>query len=67
MDYSSLTTKGYLIIKSFLNADEIKLLTDDFNRVGLPTDLTHGQPYGTVSYECQLVIYKTLLKAINQI
>jgi len=67
MYFSDLATKGYVVVRSFLNENDIQMLIDDFNRVGLPTDLTHGQPYGKVSYACQLVMYKTLLKAISQI
>jgi len=64
MDYSSLTTKGYLIIKSFLNADEIKLLTDDFTQGGVPSSGVH---YGRMSNNCFLAISEKILKTIKQI
>ena len=64
MDYNSLTTKGYLIIKSFLNADEIKLLTDDFTQGGVPGS---GVLYGRMSNNCFLAIGGKILNAIEQI
>lgn len=67
MDFTDLTTKGYVVIESFINEDEITSLLNDFNRVGLPTDNKKGQPYGKINYKQQLLMYKKLLPAIDQI
>ena len=66
-DFNDLTTKGYVVIKSFLDENEVDLLTQDYGAGGKPTLDRHYAPSAKISVKCQLVIYKKILKAITQI
>ena len=66
-DFNDLTTKGYVVTKSFLDQDEVDLLKENYTHGRVPTPERHYTPSAKISINCQLVIYKKILKAITQI